>query len=286
MPWQAISYVGTGVSLAAFLAATIAWVFKSSSEQRERLIQTANEADRPKLISDALEFFRVDTDSLTKAQRYDLAIRQIKERASRFLYIVITTAILSVLAAAVALFAMAHPSTKVEQPQPSFDVSIKGAKFFKVNGRSKVEITLAFTADESNQNAYSTIFTGMMAIDDEDKILSTTRMNSSASCADVPYCLVSTTFHEYENAPLIVRGVGKEVLTKAIFNLPSEVKLIRVWVEFYQRETIGGNKCVLDKKKSPPKEGIPYLVVSTPGGRIIKGFCLRAYDREIFPVQI
>src|ERR1022692_677762 len=82
MPWDAIKYVGLGLTLAAFVVAAIAWLLKSKSEEKERLIDLAKDEERAGLVRDALEFFSVDTAGLTKAQEYQLALEQIRARAT------------------------------------------------------------------------------------------------------------------------------------------------------------------------------------------------------------
>ena len=61
MPWDALKYVGSGLTLAAFVVAAIAWLLKSKSEEKERLIDLAKDDERAGLVRDALEFFSVDT---------------------------------------------------------------------------------------------------------------------------------------------------------------------------------------------------------------------------------
>lgn len=97
--WQAIQYVGSGFTLAAFVVAVIAWIVKSKSEERERLIGSARETERADLVRDALEFFRIDTTGLTKAQQYQLALEQIRERARRFRIVAMVVCTIAVLGA-------------------------------------------------------------------------------------------------------------------------------------------------------------------------------------------
>src|SRR6266496_5531143 len=104
--WQAIQYVGSGFTLAAFVVAVIAWVVKSRSEARERLIGSARETERAELVRDALEFFRVDTTGLTKAQQYQLALEQIRQRAQRFRIVAMVVCTIAVLGAGVAIYAI------------------------------------------------------------------------------------------------------------------------------------------------------------------------------------
>jgi hypothetical protein len=106
--WETIQYVSSGFTLAAFIAAVVAWVIKSRSEQRERLIATAPEEERGKLVSDALEFFHVDTGNLTKTQQYQLAREQIRARAQRFKLVAVTVCVLALIAAVIAGYALSR----------------------------------------------------------------------------------------------------------------------------------------------------------------------------------
>ena len=108
MPWEAIAYVSSGITLAAFLGALAAWIYSKKSEEKARLIEVAPEAERALLVQDALEFFHVDTGGLTRDQRYQLAITQIKARADRFKASLVVVIIVAILAAAVSTYAISR----------------------------------------------------------------------------------------------------------------------------------------------------------------------------------
>jgi hypothetical protein len=83
--FEAIKYVGSGLTLVAFIVAAIAWAYRSSLTSRKQTIELAPAEERPALIERTLkEFFVVDTGNLTAEQKYNLAIRQIHARSSRF----------------------------------------------------------------------------------------------------------------------------------------------------------------------------------------------------------
>jgi len=104
--WDAIAYVTSGVTLAAFLAAVAAWVYRSKLRQRERLIRTAPDNVRANLVVAALEFFNVNTEKLTREQQFNLALQQIQSREVRFRTTAIVVTVIAVLTASVALFAI------------------------------------------------------------------------------------------------------------------------------------------------------------------------------------
>lgn len=81
---QIFPIVCGGLALASFFAAIFFWSRKSEMEKHERLIRLAPEDRRAELVLRTLNFFSIDEKRLTRAQQYELAMRQITERASRF----------------------------------------------------------------------------------------------------------------------------------------------------------------------------------------------------------
>lgn len=108
MPWSAIAYVTSGLTLIAFVVAIAAWVQRNNILGTERRIRLAPPKERAQLVEQTLEFFKIDTTLLTKEQQYDLAIRQIEARAQRFRIIAGVVSVLFVVTAAVAIFAIAR----------------------------------------------------------------------------------------------------------------------------------------------------------------------------------
>jgi len=104
--WEAIAYVSSGFTLAAFVAAVSAWIIKGKSEEKQKLISVAADENRAKLVQDALEFFHVETKELTKDQKFNLAIQQIQARANRFRTIALLIGFLAITAAVLSAYAI------------------------------------------------------------------------------------------------------------------------------------------------------------------------------------
>lgn len=86
MPWEAIKYVSSGVTLLAFIAAVILAIYRRTLLSRERLIELAPADQRAKLVKATLqEFFDVDTDRMSENHAYQLAVEQIRARTRRYL---------------------------------------------------------------------------------------------------------------------------------------------------------------------------------------------------------
>jgi hypothetical protein len=83
--WDVIPSIKSPYTLAAFVAAVVATILWRLIDRQRRLIVSAPEKQRAELVRNALEFFQVDTKNLTRAQQYDLALHQIRQRARRFL---------------------------------------------------------------------------------------------------------------------------------------------------------------------------------------------------------
>src|SRR5437763_11444133 len=82
--WQAIPFVSGGATLLAFLAAIGALVYRTRARRERELINSADEKDRARLVEHVLETFVIETGSLTREQKHDLAIRQLNARMQRY----------------------------------------------------------------------------------------------------------------------------------------------------------------------------------------------------------
>jgi hypothetical protein len=100
VPWHAIQYVSSILTLVAFAIAAVLWGYILKIREQRRRIETAPEEDRAALVSKTLEFFDVDTAKLTKEQRYNVAILQIKARGDRYLQGLLALIFLGVLCVA------------------------------------------------------------------------------------------------------------------------------------------------------------------------------------------
>lgn len=71
--WKAISYVSSPLTLVAFLAAVVAWIYITQLSRIRNLIGNAKESDRRVLIEGIFDVMRVDSHKLPAAKRYELA---------------------------------------------------------------------------------------------------------------------------------------------------------------------------------------------------------------------
>jgi hypothetical protein len=117
--WSAISYITSGLALVAFLAAVTAWVYKSKTEERERLIRSANEGERGELVKHALEFFNINAANLTKEQQFRLALEQIQARGRRFMISAAVVCLLAVVAVGITAYAIAQHGRSSESDSVS-----------------------------------------------------------------------------------------------------------------------------------------------------------------------
>jgi hypothetical protein len=104
-PFEAIQYVGTPIALVAFVVAVLAWVYRSRLAERRRLIETAPEGERAKLLDATIrDFTTVNTETLTREQRYQLALRLIEERSARTRVLAVVGVLTAAILAVVILF--------------------------------------------------------------------------------------------------------------------------------------------------------------------------------------
>jgi len=104
MPWEAIAYVSSGLTLVAFIVATGAWLFKIQTEGKRKLIESADDEAKAGLVDKALDLVHVDTTGLTREQRYNLAMELIRRRAERFKIVALVVCVLAVTGGGVSIY--------------------------------------------------------------------------------------------------------------------------------------------------------------------------------------
>jgi hypothetical protein len=134
--WQGISYVTGIFSLVAFIAAVVAAIVIAKEKSREAMIKYAPEEDQKDLIQAALEFFDVNPENLTKQQRFEIVIEQIRARARRFL---ISSVVCVVIAILLLSFFIIY---KGQLAKPDIDENDKVMNTY-INGIKKLKTGLA-----------------------------------------------------------------------------------------------------------------------------------------------
>jgi hypothetical protein len=113
--WASLKYVGTGLSLLAFLAAAFLFAYRAHLKSRAEIIRSAPEKERLEAIATTAEFFRVDVSGLSRAQQQDVVLTQINARARRDLLIAVVTLIVALLVAAIVIVEIIWVETKSVQ---------------------------------------------------------------------------------------------------------------------------------------------------------------------------
>jgi hypothetical protein len=140
--WTAIKYVGSGLTLVAFLCALAAWLYRSYLLRRERLIKSVPEAKRAALVERTLVLFNIDTRKLLPEQQYNLALEQIRDRAKRFRVtagVIVVIALIAAVLTFVAIPKVSPPPTPSPTPTPtpgSLSGDIKKLEVVPVQGDS------------------------------------------------------------------------------------------------------------------------------------------------------
>jgi tetratricopeptide (TPR) repeat protein len=126
--WQALQYVGTGLSLVAFIVAALLLAYRAHLTNRAEIIKSAPEKERLDAIATTAEFFRVDVSGLTRAQQQDIALTQIHARARRDLLLAGVSLAVAILLAAIAIAAIwvSKPAGSATVVNPSGPVVAAG----------------------------------------------------------------------------------------------------------------------------------------------------------------
>lgn len=178
-------------------------------------------------------------------------------------------------------------SSSPSEVKQRFDIKFLKPQKTQIGNNNRLEVNLKlFPLTEDNQDA-ATIFTGIITVYDEDKFNLKTDY-SKTPCQENPVCIEIQ--HPIENI-LTLRGGSKEkhdsdTTMHAFFDLPLNIKRVRVYALFYQRETVNGH-CEIDNSKPLPKnwDGLPYLAVFTKDGVKTTDLCTAAEDTQVIDVE-
>lgn len=100
------------------MVAAILFAYRSRLKQRAEIIKNAPEADRLEAIAATAEFFRVDVSGLSRAQKQDIVLTQIRLRARREMLLAGIAMVISILLAAIAITSLnVEPKSAQTLPQ-------------------------------------------------------------------------------------------------------------------------------------------------------------------------
>src|SRR5258708_37761559 len=89
--WGALPYVGTGLSLVAFVVAAGLLAYRARLKHRAEIIKSGTEKERLEAIAVTAEVFRGDVSGLSRMRQQDIVLAQIPAGARRDLLLALTT---------------------------------------------------------------------------------------------------------------------------------------------------------------------------------------------------
>lgn len=107
-----IQYVTGGFSLLAFIIGAVVLLAKYNLDNRKELISQSTGEEKIKALEAVLEYFGVDTEGLTKQQKYNIAMEQIKNKRHRLNLNAFILCFISVIFAGVATYTIANTDNR------------------------------------------------------------------------------------------------------------------------------------------------------------------------------
>jgi hypothetical protein len=139
--WRAIGLISSGLTLAAFIVAVAAWVYKVRLDHRERVLKSTPKELRGDAALEVLDASRINLNTLTRDQRYDLAIRQLADKAARFRTTALIVSLLAFLGVGLAVYAIGRapaPQVSDAPPQTPADARLASAIVGTWQSRAKL----------------------------------------------------------------------------------------------------------------------------------------------------
>jgi len=127
MMWEAIQYVTGGLTLIAFLAAVAAGIYTAQVRARERVLTKVTDKNhRAEQAQEVLEWFKVDTANLSREQKYDLAVAQIRAREKRYAIAAGVVCLLTVVFGGLTAYAISVEHNPSEEALRQVQMRING----------------------------------------------------------------------------------------------------------------------------------------------------------------
>jgi len=76
--WQAIQYVTGGFTLCAFIAAIIAWAYKTQIQEQRRRIESAPLETRAPLVSRTLAGYSLTTEAMSEEKQLETVRKEMR----------------------------------------------------------------------------------------------------------------------------------------------------------------------------------------------------------------
>lgn len=101
--FEAIRFVSSGVTLIAFIAAGLVWLYARHMESRRQMIRDAKTEAQADLVARTLKGMNIDVRKLSATRQYNLALEQLRARSRRFYVLSAVVVALALIAAWVAV---------------------------------------------------------------------------------------------------------------------------------------------------------------------------------------
>lgn len=190
------------------------------------------------------------------------------------------------LAALVGLGLWTVKNAFADPEQARFDVTIdpKSVQLItKEDGKTHLAARLLFKSLQQPKGSGASIMAGIVVVHDESQIKEAgTGQHTDKPCSAVATCLGAHVFRDLSVQPLLIPAGSDNLEMAFTVSLRQPSDKLRIWWQFFQRESGKGLFCGFDLTRQPPAEGLPYLA-SFNGGSQIKElpFCYGSSDMVI-----
>lgn len=123
--WQAITYVTSGLTLAAFIGAVIAAITLNQSRKLERQLKSADTDKKADIIRSTVLPFEVDVSTLSSQQRYNIVLRQLEMKSRQFRAYVLLAVLASLLFAAFAFYSVSRQISELAQEPKISELDVR-----------------------------------------------------------------------------------------------------------------------------------------------------------------
>lgn len=153
----------------------------------------------------------------------------------------------------------------------------------KADGKAHLSARLLFKSLQSTKGHGASVIAGMLVVHDETQMKEAgTGQHTDKPCSEVGTCLGAHVFKGLSAHPLLIPAGSDKLEMTFTVNLRQPSSKVRIWWQFFQRESGADLFCSFDLTKQPPVEGLPYLASFQSGTQLKRlDYCYGSSDMVI-----
>jgi len=167
-----------------------------------------------------------------------------------------------------------------------FKSILKKVDFYPVNGSKRAQVNWTMKPLIKDDDKGTHIINGLSTVHNEDMWNPKTSSGpTDKTCQEIESCIDSKIWWGFENSPIILRGSTDGSDLPWWVDIPNNIKRLRLFWMFIQKEADNGNTCITDDSKPRIDGKLPHLKVIDKNGATVNDVCYYSAGEDVVVVE-